>query len=55
MAQSESSRRKRFDSSEQEVFLNLWRTYDGLKAMEDELFGKHDLTGPSDCDADCVC
>jgi DNA-binding MarR family transcriptional regulator len=33
-----------FDSPEQEVFLNLWRTYDSLRALEDELFGKHDLT-----------
>jgi DNA-binding MarR family transcriptional regulator len=29
----------RYDSLEQEVFLNLWRTYDRLKALEDELFG----------------
>jgi DNA-binding MarR family transcriptional regulator len=34
----------RFDSLEQEVFLNLWRTYDRLRALEDELFGQHDLT-----------
>ena len=34
----------RFDSLEQEVFLNLWRTYDRLRALEDELFGRHDLT-----------
>jgi DNA-binding MarR family transcriptional regulator len=33
-----------FDSPEQEVFLNLWRTYDRLRALEDELFGKYDLT-----------
>lgn len=33
-----------FDSPEQEVYLNLWRTYDRLRALEDELFGKHDLT-----------
>src|SRR5436305_6035698 len=33
-----------FDSPEQEVFLNLWRTYDRLRALEDELFGRHDLT-----------
>jgi DNA-binding MarR family transcriptional regulator len=36
--------RRRFDSPEQEVFLNLWRTYDRLRALEDELFGSHDLT-----------
>lgn len=35
---------RRFDSLEQEVFLNLWRTYDRLRALEDELFGRHDLT-----------
>ena len=33
-----------FDSLEQEVFLNLWRTYDRLRALEDELFGQFDLT-----------
>lgn len=35
---------KRFDSPEQEAFLNLWRTYDRLRLLEDELFGRHDLT-----------
>lgn len=35
---------KRFDSPQQEVFLNLWRTYDRLRALEDELFGRHGLT-----------
>jgi DNA-binding MarR family transcriptional regulator len=33
-----------FDSLEQEVFLNLWRTYDRLRALEEELFSRHDLT-----------
>ncbi len=33
-----------FDSPEQEVFLNLWRTYDRLRALEDELFAPYDLT-----------
>lgn len=33
-----------FDSREQEVFLNLWRTYDRLRTLEDELFGQYDLT-----------
>jgi DNA-binding MarR family transcriptional regulator len=33
-----------FDSPEQEVYLNLWRTYDCLRALEDELFVKYDLT-----------
>jgi DNA-binding MarR family transcriptional regulator len=35
---------RRFDSLEQEVFLNLWRTYDRLRAFEDALFEQHDLT-----------
>src|SRR5436309_12672291 len=35
---------RHFDSLEQEVYLNLWRTYDRLRAFEDELFGEHDLT-----------
>jgi len=35
---------RRFDSPEQEAFLNLWRTYDLLKLLEDELFGRYDLT-----------
>jgi DNA-binding MarR family transcriptional regulator len=35
---------QRFDSPEQEAFLNLWRTYDRLRALEDDLFAKHDLT-----------
>lgn len=35
---------RRFDSLEQEVFLSLWRTYDRLRALEEELFGRHDLT-----------
>src|SRR5690348_3572214 len=39
-----SQKRQRFDSPQQEAFLNLWRTYDRLKALEDELFGRYDLT-----------
>ena len=38
------SRHARFDSPQQEVYLNLWRTYDRLRVLEDELFGRHDLT-----------
>lgn len=34
----------RFDSLQQEVFLNLWRTYDRLKAVEDETFGQFGLS-----------
>lgn len=33
-----------FDSPEQEVFLNLWRTYDTLKALEERVFGRYDLS-----------
>lgn len=35
---------RRFDSLQQEAFLSLWRTYDRLRALEDELFACHDLT-----------
>jgi DNA-binding MarR family transcriptional regulator len=35
---------RHFDSIEQEVFLNLWRTYDRLRALEETLFAEHDLT-----------
>jgi DNA-binding MarR family transcriptional regulator len=35
---------RRFDSLEQEAFLSLWRTYDRLRALEDELFAAHELT-----------
>lgn len=37
-------RAARFDSFEQEVFLNLWRTYDRLRIQEDELFQRFELT-----------
>jgi DNA-binding MarR family transcriptional regulator len=33
-----------FDSPEQEVFLGLWRTYDRLRAFEEDLFRRFDLT-----------
>jgi DNA-binding MarR family transcriptional regulator len=36
--------RPRFDSPAQEVYLNLWRTYDRLRALEDDLFAGYDLT-----------
>src|SRR5947207_2578869 len=35
---------RRFDSPQQEAFLALWRTYDRLRAFEDELFARFDLT-----------
>jgi DNA-binding MarR family transcriptional regulator len=43
-ASSSPSNELRFDSLEQEVFLNLWRTYDRLRAYEDTLFSQFDLT-----------
>ncbi|MGV3485779.1 MAG: MarR family winged helix-turn-helix transcriptional regulator [Planctomycetaceae bacterium] len=33
-----------FDSLEQEVFLNLWRLYDRLRAIEEETFGRVGLS-----------
>jgi DNA-binding MarR family transcriptional regulator len=39
-----NARPRRFDSPQQEAFLSLWRTYDRLRALEDELFARHDLT-----------
>lgn len=35
---------KRFDSPEQEAYLHMWRTYDRLKAIEEELFGRYELS-----------
>ena len=35
---------RRFDSPEQEAYLALWRTYDRLRAFEDDLFGQFELT-----------
>ncbi|WP_437228142.1 MarR family winged helix-turn-helix transcriptional regulator [Planctomicrobium sp. SH661] len=36
--------KRRFDSLEQETFLNLWRTYDKLKEIEEAMFGRVDLS-----------
>jgi DNA-binding MarR family transcriptional regulator len=45
MAQPRKARAgRRFDSLEQEAFLSLWRTYDRLRTLEEELFGRYDLT-----------
>jgi DNA-binding MarR family transcriptional regulator len=35
---------RRFDSPEQKAYLALWRTYDRLRMLEDELFAGFDLT-----------
>src|SRR3954465_74827 len=43
-ATEKRSTTRRFDSPEQEVFLSLWRTYDRLRLLEDELFARFDLT-----------
>lgn len=41
---AQSGKRRRFDSFEQEAYLALWRTYDRLRALEDELFAGFELT-----------
>ena len=35
---------RHFDSLEQEVYLNLWRTYDRLRILEEELFSRYGHT-----------
>jgi DNA-binding MarR family transcriptional regulator len=40
----ETGKGTRFDSPEQEVYLNLWRTYDRLRMLEDALFESFELT-----------
>jgi DNA-binding MarR family transcriptional regulator len=46
MADDEGSvaERVKFDSIEQEAYLSLWRTYDRLRAIEDECFSRFELT-----------
>ncbi len=34
----------RFDSPLQQAYLSIWRTYDRLRVVEDELFGKFEIT-----------
>jgi DNA-binding MarR family transcriptional regulator len=36
--------RRRFDSLAQETYLGLWRTYDRLKSLEEELFAPYGLS-----------
>mgnify|MGYP002780372788 CR=1 FL=1 len=43
-ARTEPTPGLRFDSPEQEAFLALWRTYDRLRVLEDDLFASFDLT-----------
>ncbi|MGE5193292.1 MAG: MarR family winged helix-turn-helix transcriptional regulator [Deltaproteobacteria bacterium] len=44
LATRRTRKSRRFDSLQQEAFLSLWRTYDRLRAYEDELFAAYDLT-----------
>lgn len=44
MTAAERRHARRFDSPEQGAYLALWRTYDRLRALEDELFARWDLT-----------
>ncbi|MCY3008010.1 MAG: MarR family transcriptional regulator [Planctomycetota bacterium] len=44
MSQESLATIRKFDSQEQEVYLSLWRTYDRLKAIEDDLFGQWGIT-----------
>ena len=39
-----AAKTRRFDSPEQEAFLGLWRTYDRLRALEDAVFERFELT-----------
>ena len=39
-----AGRPRHFDSLQQEAFLNLWRTYDRLHLVEEELFSRYELT-----------
>src|SRR3954447_6768407 len=43
-AAPQPTRPQRVDLPAQEGYLNLWRTYDRLRLLEDELFGRYDLT-----------
>jgi DNA-binding MarR family transcriptional regulator len=45
MTSTDVRTRPRFDSLEQEAFLNLWRTYDRLRVFEEALFQRFELTG----------
>ena len=42
--QEPKKRGQRFDSPQQEAYLNLWRTYDRLRLIEDALFERFELT-----------
>ncbi|MFN6162303.1 MAG: MarR family winged helix-turn-helix transcriptional regulator [Planctomycetota bacterium] len=38
------AKKRRFDSPEQQVYLSLWRSYDRLRAIEEALFNRWNLT-----------
>lgn len=44
MSASSPQHQRRYDTPEQEAYLNLWRTYDRLKAIEEELFNTYELS-----------
>lgn len=39
-----TSKTRHYDSPQQEAYLNLWKTYDKLKELEDNLFAEFDLS-----------
>ena len=39
-----ATHKPRFDSLQQEAYLGLWRSYDRLKSIEDEMFSEFDLS-----------
>jgi DNA-binding MarR family transcriptional regulator len=41
---TKTAKRRKFDSIQQEAYLSLWRTYDRLKTIEDQLFSKWQIT-----------
>ncbi len=43
-ASASQSSGKLFDSPEQEAYLQLWRTYDRLREIEEQVFSQHGLT-----------
>jgi DNA-binding MarR family transcriptional regulator len=40
----DTTKKRKFDSIQQEAYLSLWRTYDRLKAIEDQLFAHWEIT-----------
>lgn len=44
MSPSAPRQHRRYDTPEQEAYLNLWRTYDRLKLLEEELFNGYELS-----------